>query len=351
MFLFRRTENLLLTNQFDTNFDAQQLVGGITAHKIIFRHHTQHSTNVIRLLGNTDQTVVLLHNSPFNLQVWYPLMAHVQQLYSLGNKIPTLICYDLVGEGTAWMPVPENYNDTNPQNLLWSYEELVDDLHKIFTDFVKEDTITLVGYGSGGDIAQAFALKHPQLIDRLVVLGAPIGPMETGIPENIQYLVDWINKNPLVTYLAMEESFVQWNMCLWFENNNPIQCPYPQNRIDTSNSFNTTEYLKALEMFRLASCTTFLQMEKLSNITDFREQWAAINVSFPISFLIPNNDHYINLPQMQQDFNVIRNASPNAQLLVTRGKHGFPLAEPEYVYGIISGADLSMNPLTVEIVQ
>ncbi len=208
-----------------------------------------------------------------------------------------------------------------------------------------------MGYGFGGKVAQAFALDHADLISKLYILATSIGPTITGIRDETLYMVQWIAKNPLVTYLTMEQSFVHYNMCLWFENNDRRICPYPENAKDTSNSFETVEYLLASKMYREGSASSYLQVDKLVSTDDLRPVWEKAQVPFPVTFLVANRDVYTNVDMVKQNIDkVVKKATPSTTLYVVEGKHGFPLVHPEYIYKLITGQDMSKNPLTIETV-
>jgi pimeloyl-ACP methyl ester carboxylesterase len=321
------------------------VVGGTTASKMTFE--SGHSTIIRKLLGNTNETIILLHNTPFDLQVWYPLFMYAQSLTHNQSNLPNLIAYDLLGHGTAWMPVPEKYNDINPQNRLWNYENFITELQEIYQTYIKHGKITLVGYGFGGLVASAFALQNPDLVNSLYILAAGLGPMKTTIRDELSYLVQWIAQNPAVSYLTMQHQYIRYNLCLWFENSNIQVCPYPENSDDTADTFGTVEYLLAERLYREASSQSELQMNKLVRAVDLRSQWESIQVPFSVTFLVPNEDHYLNSEQITADLKIASKASPKVNLYTVKGKHGFPLIYPEYIYKLIIGQDMSENSLTI----
>lgn len=327
------------------------VVGGITASKIIYQGRYGHSTNVLKLLGNTDTTIILIHNTPFDRQVWYPLFMYTQHQLRTGNKIPNLIAYDLLGHSTAWTSVPPRYNNLDVENHAWSYDEFVSDLYEIYQKYIKTGKITVVGYGVGGMIAQAFGLRYPELVDHMYGLVTTIGPRIARYGNESPYLVSWLEKNPLVTYLTMEESFLQKTLCIWFQNNNIIQCPNEYNRLDEVNVFDSVEFLIAQKLFRTASCSTYLQMNKLASSTDLREMWKSTKVPFSVTIVLGDKDHNTNIEEVSNDFKIIEHASDKASLYVVKGKHGFPLIYPEYIYELITGGDKSSDPLTVRTIK
>ena len=325
------------------------VVGGTVSTKLFF-DHSGRSTVVRKLLGDNNKTIILLHNNPFDMEVWSPLFMYVQHLKNIGKKIPNLICYDLLGHGTAWVPVPDQYNDANMKNIAWDFEEFSKDLYEVYQKYVSLGKVTLVGYGFGGTVAQYFALDNYDLIDHLYVIATTIGPTITGVPDEKNYLVNWVAKNPLVTYLTLEQKFVNWGMCMWFDNNDPRVCSDPENAKDDTNSYGTVEYLLANKMYTEASCDTYLQVAKMLGTFDLRPKWKQIKVTCPVTFLIGNRDNYTNLKTIKEDVKIVKQSAPIVNLYMVNGKHGFALVYPEFIYQLISGQDMSKDPLTLEVV-
>ena len=343
---YMTSSELIESKVFKTAHET--VVGGTTATKMVFKDN---STVVRRLLGDTDKTIILLHNKPLNMQIWYPIYMFVQHVKNKGGKIPNLYSYDLMGHGTAWVPVDNKYNDANPYNRAWEYSNFTNNLYEIYKKYIGSGKFTLVGYGFGGAVAQDFALEHPDLLEALYILSMSIGPIKEEIPNENQYLVDWIAKNPLVTYLTLEQQFLQYNLCLWFQNNDPQICPNPQNRRDKVNTFGTVEYLLADKMYREASCQTYLQVNKLVGTVNFRPKWEKANLPFPVTFIAGNLDYYLDLDTLKKDIEIVKRLSTDATLYIVQGKHGFPLIYPEYIFQLIQGQDMSKDPLTIQTIK
>jgi pimeloyl-ACP methyl ester carboxylesterase len=328
------------------------IIGGTISSKFIY--DDKYSTIVRKLIGNNGKTIILVHNTPFNQKIWEPLLSYTQQQLNKNEKIPTIITYDMMGHWSGWVSVDNKYNDNNMNNIAWSLEEFVEQLYGIYNSYVESGKIILVGYGSGGLITQGYTLKYPETIEELYLLGETLGPTELAIPDEVNYLVNWINKHNNVEYLTLEENFVQYNLCIWFENNDILNCPYPQNKDDIKNSYNTFEFLIGQRMYRHASCSTYLQMEKLSNITDLRNEWSKVNINFPIILLVGNRDHYINIETMKKDFEIVKsnNKEKNkSKMYIVNGKHAFPILNTEYIYKLITGTDMDKNELTLQVIN
>jgi pimeloyl-ACP methyl ester carboxylesterase len=349
LFLF-----ICIFNYNKEKFDVQtfqSMIDSVTGNTstVIINLGNNRTTNLRKLLGNNGETIILLHNSPFDQQLWFPLFMYAQQMKNIGKKIPTLICYDLLGHGTAWESVPEQYNTSNPNMYIWNIQDFTNDLKKIYDQIVKTGKITIVGYGFGVIVGIDFCLTFDNLIKGLYILNNAIGPTETTVLDEYNYLVNWINSaNKEITYLTMEQSFIQHRMCLWFELNDIKICPYPENRSDDRNMFNTVEYLFGDKMMREASATTHLQIGKLVRTLDYRQKLANSNLLFPITQLITNRDVYTVPGDMINDFNMyLKKATGQPTLYIASGKHGFVLTHPDYIFDLITGNDMSNNSLTL----
>ena len=93
-----------------------------------------------------------------------------------------------------------------------------------------------------------------------------------------------------------------------------------------------------------------MQIDKLNTTADFRERWASIKVNFPITLLLSNRDHYFVNVNIEEEINSINKASPNAKLYFVEGKHGFTLIHTDFIYDLITGKEMSKNPLTIRTV-
>ena len=339
---YMTTDQLLETATISTSLPT--VVGGTVSSKLFLKDH---STVVNKLLGDNNKTVILLHNNPFNMEVWDPLFMYVQELKNSGEEIPNLICYDLLGHGTAWKHVDPKYNDANMSNMAWSFDQFSNDLYDVYQKYVGSGKVIVLGYGFGGAVAQYFALDYPEVIEHLYVVATDIGLTTTVLPTETSYMVKWIQSNPLVTYLTFDSNFVKRNLCLWFENSNPLICANPENANDDENTFNTVEYLLGSKLYREASSTTYFQISKLVNTVDIRPKWRNAKITYPVTVVIPDRDHYSSLKDVEKDMKIIEQASPDAKLYVVDGKHSFALMHPDFIYDLISGKDMSNNPLTL----
>ncbi len=107
--------------------------------------------------------LVLLHGSGPGVSAWanwsrvIPLLARGFRVYAP----------DIVGFGSTERPADSRYDIK-----LWS-------LHLLgFLDALRLDSVALVGNSFGGGLALALALRHPQRVSKLVLMGTPAGEFE-----------------------------------------------------------------------------------------------------------------------------------------------------------------------------
>lgn len=89
----------------------------------------------------------------------------------------TVVAYDARGHGES---------DPAPSGQSYGYPELVGDLERVVDTAVGEGRFVLAGHSMGAHTAVAYALRHPQRLSGIVV----IGPSYTG-EANTEALVYW----------------------------------------------------------------------------------------------------------------------------------------------------------------
>ena len=94
-------------------------------------------------------------------------------------------------------------------------------------------------------------------------------------------------------------------MCIWFNVNDNLICPYPENAQDPENSYGTTEYLIADKLFREGNASTLLQVDKMYANSNFGDRWEKARVDFPITLLTANRDHYVSGSTPDTEINII----------------------------------------------
>jgi pimeloyl-ACP methyl ester carboxylesterase len=80
--------------------------------------------------------------------------------------------------------IPGHGNSINKSITAYSYRLFADDL-KAVMDSIHIQKASLLGWSDGGNTAIEFALKHPEKIDKMVLMGANILPGAKAIKEDI----------------------------------------------------------------------------------------------------------------------------------------------------------------------
>jgi len=90
----------------------------------------------------------------------------------------TVVTYDARGHGES---------DPAPPGQGYGYPELVGDLESVVAETVGEGRFVLGGHSMGAHTSVAYALRHPERLARIVV----IGPTYTGEPASAESLAYW----------------------------------------------------------------------------------------------------------------------------------------------------------------
>lgn len=101
-------------------------------------------------------TVLMLHGLAESGEAWRPFVPYL-------SRQARVVRLDLRGYGRS-TPMPADHP--------WRFDELVDDVVAL-VGHLDLDMVDLVGGKIGGTIALAVAARHPELVSRLAVLGAP----------------------------------------------------------------------------------------------------------------------------------------------------------------------------------
>jgi pimeloyl-ACP methyl ester carboxylesterase len=169
--------------------------------------------------------VILIHGLGGNLRTWDPIAAVLEQRFKV-------LRYDLRGHGKS----------ENPQGP-WLLDDFISDLE----DVVLQAGITrthLAGFSLGGLISQGFTIKHPEVVDKLIILSAVAGRTEAErakVVERVHNLeIGDLDSN---IELAMER---------WFSPEFRAQHPeLVKARLDTLRSNDPMGYLNAYRVFGL----------------------------------------------------------------------------------------------------
>ena len=314
------------------NFDNKFIESASSEQFIQYLDMGDHRTVVNLQRGDNGDTVLLLHNMSLTSEIWHPLFQTLQR-YSMSDiKTPNLVSYDLRGFGTAWMPVPQKFLDKNIYNSFWSLEQYVADCVNVYNKIIGSGKIILVGFGLGGLVAQKFALANPTLIKKLVILQTSI-LLDPELVKGLGILSEWAAKKPDITYLTMQEDFVQKILCEWFYT--PL-CE----QLDDShhNDQNTPQYNLITKLYREASVSSSIQGQKLLLATNLELDWEMSGkLEFPVHILAATDDPIASPNRIVQTFTTIQNKNRALQIIldIVSGRRGFSVLRPDYIAGII----------------
>ena len=113
----------------------------------------------------TDQgkgkTLVLIHSGGTDLRDWEMITPELASEYRI-------IMYDQRGAGQSPVPI-------EPTNHITDLEDLLDSIN--------EKRVVLIGHSMGGQIATDFSLKHPEIVEKLIL----IAPGLTGFEYDLEF--------------------------------------------------------------------------------------------------------------------------------------------------------------------
>ncbi|OKH32287.1 hydrolase [[Phormidium ambiguum] IAM M-71] len=137
--------------------------------------------------------VLLLHGIPSQSFSWTQVMP------ALADKGYTSIAPDWIGCGFSAKPDRRDFAYT-PEAFL-----------QALTDFIEKlelEKFSLVGQGFLGSVGIQYALRHPEKIERLAIVGAPVSP-EAKLPWKLQqlglpFVGDMLTQDPLLVDRTLE---------------------------------------------------------------------------------------------------------------------------------------------------
>ncbi|WP_407380996.1 alpha/beta fold hydrolase [Methanobrevibacter sp.] len=101
--------------------------------------------------GKGSKTIVFIHGLSDDLNYWMKLASHLKSEYRI-------LLYDIRGHGKS------EFGD-------FSIDMLVSDLYELLCS-EKIEKASLVGFSLGGNIALSFAIKYPQIVERLILMAS-----------------------------------------------------------------------------------------------------------------------------------------------------------------------------------
>lgn len=178
----------------------------------LYRHEVRLSDDPLIRLSAIDvfpdhaqRTFVFLHGFGGDATQWRNQL----QEFSLKNRV---IGLDLRGHG----------HSDHPQST-YSMEELLDDLESALKILKVEQKIVLVGHSFGGALASEFAARHPDRIDRLILIATagefklnPIYRILLKLPYWLHRLIapftkNWLGAPPRVMKAWNDNNLSKWN--------------------------------------------------------------------------------------------------------------------------------------------
>lgn len=178
----------------------------------LYRHEVRVSTNPLVRLSAIDispdhpqRTIVFIHGFGGQAEQWH----YQLQKFSLENRV---IALDLRGHGLSDKPATG-----------YDMDQLITDLVTALTLLKVKGQIVLVGHSFGGAIATDYAIKHPDRVERLVIMATagefklqPMLQLTLGLPISALRLLQpftrsWLFAPPHVLKQIYFHNMSTWN--------------------------------------------------------------------------------------------------------------------------------------------
>ncbi|MEA2033975.1 MAG: alpha/beta hydrolase [Euryarchaeota archaeon] len=135
--------------------------------------------------------IVFVHGYGMTMEEW------PSRMISMLASSFTVVRFNLRG-------VAGNANTDNPFTIPLAAEDLYELVNELVTGIagiaeITEGPVTIVGFSMGGMIAQEFAIRHPELTDRLVLINTHCGGIKAIPPRQ------WVIEEMASTPATMEE--------------------------------------------------------------------------------------------------------------------------------------------------
>lgn len=125
---------------------------------------------------SSDRLILLLHGFGANVSTWDLVL---DDLGAAGF----VVAYDRAAFG--FTERPENWSGTNP----YSSDGQLEVIQALVDELGEGKEVVILGHSAGGNLAAAFAAKHPDQVDELVLL-APALYSSGGTPEWLNWVYD-----------------------------------------------------------------------------------------------------------------------------------------------------------------
>lgn len=136
--------------------------------------------------GSGDKTIVFIHGLSDSLDYWRRLSLMLNDEYNV-------LLYDLRGHGESEMG-----------NEKFSMDLLSDDLYNLFLK-LNIQKASLIGLSLGGNIALTFTLKHPELVEKLVLMST-FSEIDENLESKFKEFKDAIN----ISYETFFDAIVKY---------------------------------------------------------------------------------------------------------------------------------------------
>ncbi|MDY3048463.1 MAG: alpha/beta fold hydrolase [Rothia sp. (in: high G+C Gram-positive bacteria)] len=113
----------------------------------------------------------------------------------------TRIAKDL-GPGLQMLLLDLPNHGASPWTDSFDYRQMADQVAQNLEDFAAGQPLTLIGHSMGGKVAMLLALRHPHLVDRLVVIDIAPGPSK----GSFEPLMDSMLALPIGTYKTRSQA-------------------------------------------------------------------------------------------------------------------------------------------------
>ena len=136
--------------------------------------------------GSGDKTIVFIHGLSDSLDYWRRLSLMLNDEYNV-------LLYDLRGHG-----------ESEFGNEIFSMDILSDDLYNLFLK-LNIQKASLIGLSLGGNIALTFTLKHPELVEKLVLMST-FSEIDENLESKFKEFKDAIN----ISYETFFDAIVKY---------------------------------------------------------------------------------------------------------------------------------------------
>ncbi len=141
--------------------------------------------------GNGEKTIVFIHGLSDSLEYWRVLSSRLRDDYRI-------VLYDIRGHGKSLYEP-------------FTIDLLVDDLYNLLLKLSIEKT-SLIGFSMGGNIALSFAMKYPDISDRLVIMSS-FSECDENLKSKFMELKTAVNNSfedfydTIIHYVIMDDVF------------------------------------------------------------------------------------------------------------------------------------------------